>query len=135
MMRIICAASVLMSVFLSGNALAASFDCAKARTSVEKMICSNPRLSYLDETMSHNYQGMLESVGVDKQTRQNIRNEQTAWIAKRNKCSSARCLETVYLDRLDDTCLYGVPGGVHPICTDAEEAQEKLGSLKSTKAK
>ena len=40
--------------------LAASFDCAKAKTPMEKTICSNANISKLDEEMSVKYQAALK---------------------------------------------------------------------------
>ena len=38
----------------------ASFDCAKATTKIEKVICANPKLSELDEKLSALYKKVLE---------------------------------------------------------------------------
>jgi uncharacterized protein YecT (DUF1311 family) len=45
----IVSATVLLP--LSGTALAASFDCGKARRPIEKLICSNPELDAADTRM------------------------------------------------------------------------------------
>ena len=42
----------LLLLFSATNAEAASFDCAKARTAVEKMICADAELSKLDDEMA-----------------------------------------------------------------------------------
>jgi uncharacterized protein len=41
-----------------GNASAASFDCAKAKTSREELICHDPKLSDLDSQLKRLYSDM-----------------------------------------------------------------------------
>ena len=42
-------------LIIAGNADAASFDCGKATSEVEKIICSDDELSRLDESLSKVY--------------------------------------------------------------------------------
>lgn len=54
--------AVLLSILLSAMAVpaaAASFDCAKARTKVEKLICDDPELSRQDEAMARAFSEAL----------------------------------------------------------------------------
>jgi len=74
---------------------AASFDCAKAGTKVEKLICSTPSLSKLDSDLADIYKDALRK---EPATRQ----EQVSWIKDRNKCADAACLETSYKERMDE---------------------------------
>ncbi len=77
---------------------AASFDCDRAATKVEKAICADPVLSQLDETLAKVYQQAL-SVSSEP-TR--LKNEQLHWLREgRNSCSDNVCLEKAYHDRLD----------------------------------
>lgn len=64
-----------------------SFDCKKARTCIEKLICTNKDISMLDKKMSEAYSNLLAKLqGADKvQVKQN----QIKWIQERDK----RCLE------------------------------------------
>jgi len=55
---------------------AASFDCAKAKTPLEKTICSNTNISKLDEEMSLKYQAALKNFPV----RGFIRAQQREWL-------------------------------------------------------
>lgn len=50
----------------SPSLLAASFDCAKAGTPVEKMICADERISKLDSDLSDAYKGAFVSVRLRK---------------------------------------------------------------------
>jgi len=74
-----------------------SFDCLKARTLVEKIICASPNLAQIDSQMANMYQ-TLRTKSVDSKK---IRNEQREWLKnKRNICEESECLMTVYKDRV-----------------------------------
>jgi uncharacterized protein len=90
--------------FLAGSILApapraraASFDCAKAATTTEKLICGDPQLSQLDGQLAQAYRRALEgAVNPDK-----LRAEQRAWLrTERKACGDDACLKTVYAQRL-----------------------------------
>ena len=59
------------------TAYGASFDCAKAKTPLEKTICSNANISKLDDEMSVKYQAALKSFPV----KGFIRAQQREWLA------------------------------------------------------
>lgn len=82
--------AVLLLLGLHSAAHAASFDCKKAGTKVEKMICADKQLSRLDEELADYYSA--DDAGVTDATRQ----AQRAWAAKRNACTTAACVETQY---------------------------------------
>ena len=89
----------------------ASFDCAKAGTSVEKMICTNARIGSLDGLLSATYKSrLLPEFGADPTI---MRTEQRAWVGARNKCGDAECLAKAYTDRIKDLCSMPVTTGVH----------------------
>jgi uncharacterized protein YecT (DUF1311 family) len=69
-----------------------SFDCKKATTRVEKLICANPELSNLDAVLAELYK---EAVSKDR----SIRDDQRAWNTEKNKCADVDCLKTAYQDR------------------------------------
>jgi uncharacterized protein len=48
-------------VLFSSSAIAVSFDCVKALSSVEKAICTDPLLGKLDDALTENYKGMIAS--------------------------------------------------------------------------
>ncbi|ABC29793.1 uncharacterized protein conserved in bacteria, putative lipoprotein [Hahella chejuensis KCTC 2396] len=76
---------------------AASFDCAKASSSVEALICEDDQLSSLDERLAAAYKQARES-GFGKE----IKFSQTLWLNNsRNLCEDAECLLRVYDQRLD----------------------------------
>lgn len=76
---------------------AASFDCAKAATSIEKTICSDDKISDLDSQLMWAYKkSMSTAVNADA-----LKLEQRAWLATvRNKCQDAACLRHAYADRI-----------------------------------
>jgi uncharacterized protein len=79
------------------SAHAASFDCAKASTSVEKMVCGDDKLSQLDSELSAAYKQALEAAS-NKQT---LIHEQRQWIHDvRGICADVTCLTRAYTARL-----------------------------------
>lgn len=91
-----CIAFVLF--FQSINLHAASFDCAKAASKVEKMICNHDVLSDLDEQLSITYKAAVES-SLDRNA---FREAQLIWLKERNGCEAAACLENMYRSRIND---------------------------------
>lgn len=85
----------------AGNigAKAQSFDCSKASTRVERLICDNPRLGELDSDLAEAYQTALRDLPWASANRR-IRAEQKAWIARRDRCNNAGCVKRMYQMRL-----------------------------------
>jgi uncharacterized protein len=99
-----------------------SFDCSKAASAAEKMICTNALLGKLDVALSDNYKQMMMA-DLGKGGQANVKVEQRQWLASRNKCQDTKCLEQSYRKRVDETCEYGVVSGTHPICTMSEDVK------------
>jgi len=90
---------VLFSVLVASSSVgAASFDCKRAKTGVEKMICSNLNLSKLDEELSTAYRDAMDKAG--QTGKAVLRKEQTAWLKSRNVCKDTLCVEVFYRTRL-----------------------------------
>lgn len=81
---------------LGGMAQAASFDCGKARTKVEKLICDNAEISKLDDELAERYKLALQ----DKSRTASIRKAQKQWIKGRNGCADVGCIKRTYEERL-----------------------------------
>jgi uncharacterized protein len=82
------------------SAHAASFDCAKASTDVERMICASGDLSALDETLAGYYRAAQDTLPGAKSCMQS---DQRTWLAQtRNRCRDEACLKEAYLDRLSE---------------------------------
>jgi uncharacterized protein YecT (DUF1311 family) len=65
-----------------------TFDCAKAQGEVEKLICSDPSLSALDQKLAEVYKAAFAKAkdGLDRQ----LTVDQRGWIKGRNECWKAR---------------------------------------------
>jgi uncharacterized protein YecT (DUF1311 family) len=87
--------SICLLMLLMGAvcAEAASFDCSKAQSKVEHIICSNPNLSSADDAMALDYFVESESDGVDKHQ---LVKEQLAWLAQRDRCQDEACIQDQY---------------------------------------
>lgn len=75
----------------------ASFDCTKASTAVEGMICGNTELAALDVRLAAAYKALRN----DAQDKAALKQEQVAWIKQRNACRVADCLITIYSERAE----------------------------------
>lgn len=76
--------------------LAASFDCSKAATLVERTICANDELSKLDDAMGATFEIEVAQEG----RAQKLKSSQRAWVAIRNRCTDATCLIQRYEERM-----------------------------------
>lgn len=79
-------------------ALAVSFDCAKAKSNVEKLICSDRELSKLDDALEEAYRAMSVRSGDIGQ----LMRDQRGWLAQRNTCQDRECVKVSYETRLED---------------------------------
>lgn len=83
---------VLGGLILHGAAQAASFDCSKAQSKVEKLICADAELSKLDEEMTASYADALKGSA----TAADVRNAQKQWLKIRDTCQDSQCLKNTY---------------------------------------
>jgi uncharacterized protein len=95
-MKIFWVSAAIMAIAF--EARAASFDCAKASTAVEKLICSEAKLSDLDGRVAQAYRRALATPAVA----QRVKLDQRRWLADRNKCTDVACLTGAYQKRLAD---------------------------------
>jgi uncharacterized protein YecT (DUF1311 family) len=98
---------VLSLLLLIPAAHAASFDCAKATTPVEKAICSDPHLSALDTQLNISYQNAMRQAGEADIV---LRHQQRAWLADlKEQCTGPQlttCIEqheTARIQTLNNT--------------------------------
>ena len=96
---------VIFSLMLSTSVFSAGFDCKKASTDVEKMICADKQLNKLDSVMMENFKTLNQNNIGDNQ-KKDLLKTQKAWLSERNRCSDQTCLKSMYLDRLDKMCDY-----------------------------
>ena len=93
-MRRILVAAVIACIALP--AYGVSFDCSKATSRVEKMVCAEPALSRLDEDIASAYTNALAVSPAHEELRQT----QRAWLHKRNACPDSHCLRSAYENQL-----------------------------------
>jgi uncharacterized protein len=90
---------LLVALSAPATLLAASFDCAKASSRIEKLICGNPKLSQMDERL---YSAYLEALATTDNP-VSLRTEQRRWVSDvRGKCTDAACLETTHATRITE---------------------------------
>ncbi|MDP2832527.1 MAG: lysozyme inhibitor LprI family protein [Pseudomonadota bacterium] len=87
----------LLAWLVLGQAQAASFDCGKAGTKVEKLICADQQLSEMDNHLAEQY-ALALGQAKDKVA---IKAEQIAWLKERNGCPDRECVRQHYYRRLD----------------------------------
>ncbi|MEO1114760.1 MAG: MliC family protein [Pseudomonadota bacterium] len=131
-MRLPFRETVLAAFILpAGAALAAepAFDCAKAESSAEELICSNEDLAKLDRTLADVYGKAVAAIGTfaDKDAALNdFKAYQRGWIKGRDDCWKAddelACIKSDYEYRIAEiTAKYGLIEGQKPVfymCND-----------------
>lgn len=100
--------SILVGAGAAGSAVAASFDCKKAKTKAEKLICATPALSKADEELGRQYKAARAATRDDK----GLRETQQRWIRKhRDTCADAACMLAAYERRIPELRATARPGG------------------------
>lgn len=104
--------SFLYLIIFSSELLAEtspSFDCAKATTEVEKLICSNDELAKLDVKMNKSYHAFMKTLD-EKYYRNKLKKKQIDWLGYREKLScfntndnkKTSCLKNAYQRRIEN---------------------------------
>lgn len=83
--------------------LPASFDCRKADTNIEKVICNNPSISHADGQLGQLYKRVKNNVS--EHSYKSIQDEQRLWLEQRDKkimniCSSTNGIKVNCVVRL-----------------------------------
>lgn len=73
-----------------------SFNCSKASTTVEKMICADAELAAVDRAAAKLY------AGVSRSDREQLFTSQADWLKERDQCQDRDCLLASYDERLFD---------------------------------
>ena len=87
-------------LILSCSVHSASFDCARAQTKVEKLICADLELSKMDEEMAGTFSIAIKTKNKNKSDL--VRQEQKQWLKVRNACPEASCLKIEYSNRISN---------------------------------
>lgn len=90
---------VLLLAVTCGPVFSASFDCEKASSTVEKMICGDATISELDSKLGKVYSDLRTNLNPDQQYY--LRNAQSLWLKVRNGCRTNTCLSEQYQSRLE----------------------------------
>ena len=88
--------TMLLGLSLVPSAGAATFDCNKASTFVEKAICSDSRLTSMDDQLGRLYKDAL-AASTDSAA---LKAEQRAWLSSRDQCKESDCVIKAYEDRI-----------------------------------
>lgn len=92
----ILAALILTSLVTPTLTFGASFDCKKAQSATEKLICTDTELTKLDEELHETYQ-TAKLVLDDLTTFSKV--QRKAWKVREKYCRSKTCLKTWYEER------------------------------------
>ncbi len=90
---------------IAASAEGASFDCAKASTKVEHIICDDPELSSQDDEMADKFKSAQRGAS----DRAELVRGQRQWLSKRNACLDVACVKDAYESRLSELSV--VPKG------------------------
>lgn len=98
-----CLLCALIAIFVIPSViLAASFDCGKAVSKIEKLICSDDELSKLDESLNEVYLRALNRADIKQRTIES----QRQWVLhERNICQGVECLKHAYEIRIKELSL------------------------------
>lgn len=98
---------------------AASFDCAKAATKIEKMICGDAGLSKLDEELNVAYKTALQdekqATSTSSGQADTVKQAQKQWVKERNGCFDAGCVKRAYETRLSTLTSSDDEGTTHEV--------------------
>lgn len=89
----------VMALIVSISSHAASFDCEKAASKVERLVCATAEVSDLDTKFAKAYESALSKLAADE--RNGLISEQRRWLQQsRNRCQQVTCLKHAYWERL-----------------------------------
>ncbi len=95
----LAAVSILLMLAAGQPGWAASFDCAKAETADEKVVCADRALNDEDVEMSVLYSQLKPLLGMG--ARGDLDDKQVAWLKRRAGCGDDRaCLSKAYQERV-----------------------------------
>ena len=100
---------LLFTVFgVAPSSLAAGFDCTRATTRIERMICADEELTRLDDILTAEYADRVSSPAIADA----IRSAQRSWLTSRNICRDRSCVLESYVTRIREirSCRIGLDG-------------------------
>ena len=107
----LCGLLLALFAAIAGVAHGASFDCQRAGTRVEHLICDSVDLDSLDAQLQGAYAGAL-----DRSLRpEHVKAQQVAWLKSREACADPKCLITLYQRRIESL---GAQSDEPPACQE-----------------
>lgn len=106
------ASFMLLSSPWGGEAQAASFDCKKAASRIERLVCDDPELNSFDSQLDGAYRGALDRSNQPA----SVKDRQLAWLKQRDACADVACLSAAYQRQIK---LLGAVFDEPPICLRA----------------
>jgi uncharacterized protein len=94
--RLLRSAGTGLLALVTGVAQAASFDCTKASTRVERLICADAELSRLDSELGRVYADARRS----RENPERLLTQQRVWLEQRDRCRTSDCLADLYRQRI-----------------------------------
>ncbi len=100
-----CASALFISLLLTVPVHASqgaqpSFDCRKAASRAEKTICADAALARLDSQMGRTWKRLLDAFDTEDAQQTQMKQDQRAWMARRDQCADADCIGKLYRARL-----------------------------------
>lgn len=117
---------LLGGLLFASGAGGASFDCRKASTRVEKLICLDESLSRQDELMANQYKAALARHPVPEL----VKARQRDFLVTQRACTDAACLQRIYtqrirqLERAGSTAVFSLNGGERDFLTPGSAVVE-----------
>ena len=105
-------AVMLLSGLWGGEAQAAGFDCKKAASRIERLICGDPELNSFDSQLDGAYRGALDRSNQPA----SVKDRQLAWLKQRDACADVACLSAAYQRQIK---VLGAVSDEPPICQRA----------------
>jgi uncharacterized protein len=118
---------------VADSPVVASFDCQKASSKTEKMICSSPQTAKLDVALSNAYRKTLAA----SDNQNEVKAEQMTWLSSvRSKCESTDCLDSAYAARIKAIEERGSnPVPIAPVATSTTEPPVAASTPKAEESK
>ncbi len=118
---------IISTVTLFSSVYAASFDCKKASTFVEKSICSSEVTSKLDEDLASKYKDTLAT----SKNPDGLKAEQKSWLKMvRNKCKTVECINDATKERIAELSKNSLPASA--LASKDGKYQSEDGDLEIT---
>jgi uncharacterized protein len=91
---------IFLLLLFSTKSWAAGFDCSKASTRTEHLICSDTKLIELDQQLTVAYRKAY-GAALDRKL---LKAEQIEWLKERDACETSECVRSKYQNRIEGLC-------------------------------